>query len=100
VKKIKSNYEFPFLVLYNKAFFPGENSKKVFEFTHPLGKDDPFNMEKSIDFTLKDNFIIHGMAGYFDSVLYDDVKMSILPKEKSENMHYSWFPIYFPSTVI
>lgn len=100
MKKLKSNYEFPFLVLFHKAYFPDETLEKVFEFTHPMQKDDPFNMEKSINFAFNHNLIIHGVAGYFDSVLYGDVKMSILPKEKSENMHYSWFPIFFPSLVI
>jgi len=99
VRKIRSNYEAPFLVLFHKAYFPDESIKKVFEFIHPLKKEDPFNMDKSINFYFKDTQIIHGVAGYFDSILYGDVKMSILPNEKSENMHYSWFPIYFPSLV-
>jgi protein arginine N-methyltransferase 5 len=30
-------------------------------------------------------------------VLYGDITMSITPKEKSEDMNSSWFPIYFPS---
>lgn len=76
-----------------------ENLNKVFEFSHPNKENDPFNMETSATFNFDDDCIIHGVAGYFDSVLYSDVKMSILPNKKSENMHYSWFPIFFPSLV-
>ncbi|EEH40347.2 arginine N-methyltransferase skb1 [Paracoccidioides lutzii Pb01] len=40
----------------------------------------------------------HGLAGYFETVLYDDVELSTNPvtmDEKSPGM-ISWFPIYFP----
>jgi len=39
--------------------------------------------------------VIHGFAGYFDSVLYKDVMISINPESHSPGM-FSWFPIYFP----
>ncbi|KAL8850378.1 MAG: hypothetical protein Q9221_004698 [Calogaya cf. arnoldii] len=41
---------------------------------------------------------IHGLAGYFEAVLYDDVELSTHPlftEDKSRDMT-SWFPIYFP----
>ena len=99
MKKLKCNYEVPFLVLFHKAYFPSESISEVFKFSHPMENENPFNMEKSINFHFNEGHIIHGVAGYFDSILYDNVKMSILPNEKSEDMHYSWFPIYFPSLV-
>ncbi|KAL8992885.1 MAG: hypothetical protein Q9188_007475, partial [Gyalolechia gomerana] len=40
----------------------------------------------------------HGLAGYFEAVLYDDVELSTHPLtmgDKSPDM-MSWFPIYFP----
>ncbi|KAL8974193.1 MAG: hypothetical protein Q9197_001567 [Variospora fuerteventurae] len=40
----------------------------------------------------------HGLAGYFEAVLYDDVELSTHPlnmASKSKDME-SWFPIYFP----
>ncbi|GLE06741.1 hypothetical protein PINS_up016226 [Pythium insidiosum] len=39
--------------------------------------------------------VVHGFAGYFDAVLYDDVTLSIHPETHSDGM-FSWFPIYFP----
>jgi protein arginine N-methyltransferase 5 len=39
--------------------------------------------------------LLHGFAGYFDSVLYKDVHLSIYPPTHTPNM-FSWFPIFFP----
>ena len=39
--------------------------------------------------------VIHGLAGYFESVLYGDVTMSISPRSRTPGM-FSWFPIFFP----
>ncbi|QDZ24425.1 protein arginine N-methyltransferase [Chloropicon primus] len=39
--------------------------------------------------------ILHGFAGYFESVLYKDVLLSIRPETHTPNM-FSWFPIFFP----
>lgn len=68
----------------------------VFTFTHP-------NRARVIDnsryaklkFPIADTNIVHGFAGYFETVLYKDVKLSINPDTLSERM-FSWFPIFFP----
>ncbi|WMV40396.1 hypothetical protein MTR67_033781 [Solanum verrucosum] len=39
--------------------------------------------------------LVHGFAGYFDSVLYKDVHLGIEPSTATPNM-FSWFPIFFP----
>jgi type II protein arginine methyltransferase len=39
--------------------------------------------------------MIHGIIGYFDCKLYDDIILSIVPETHSKNMT-SWFPIVFP----
>lgn len=39
--------------------------------------------------------IVHGVAGYFECVLYKDVIMSINPPTHSPDM-FSWFPLFFP----
>lgn len=41
---------------------------------------------------------MHGFAGYFDSMLFDDVHISINPKTHTPGM-FSWFPLYFPLRV-
>jgi protein arginine N-methyltransferase 5 len=38
---------------------------------------------------------VHGLAGFFDSVLYKDVHISINPATFSTGM-FSWFPLFFP----
>ncbi|KAI0314613.1 shk1 kinase-binding protein 1 [Amylostereum chailletii] len=42
--------------------------------------------------------VLHGLAGYFEAVLYGDVGLSIHPERKalvSKDM-LSWFPLFFP----
>ncbi|RMZ91900.1 hypothetical protein DV736_g870, partial [Chaetothyriales sp. CBS 134916] len=49
-------------------------------------------------FPIPSRAAIHGLAGYFESVLYSGVELSTNPltmQAKSEDM-ISWFPIYFP----
>ena len=49
-------------------------------------------------FPVANRATIHGLAGYFESVLYPGVELSTNPltmDAKSESM-ISWFPIYFP----
>jgi len=45
--------------------------------------------------------VMHGLAGYFEAVLYGDVGLSIHPHGKewvSKDM-LSWFPLFFPFRV-
>ncbi|RMD45079.1 hypothetical protein DV735_g155, partial [Chaetothyriales sp. CBS 134920] len=52
----------------------------------------------STTFPIPNRATIHGLAGYFESVLYSGVELSTNPltmAAKSEDM-ISWFPIYFP----
>ncbi|KAL2853677.1 PRMT5 arginine-N-methyltransferase-domain-containing protein [Aspergillus pseudodeflectus] len=49
-------------------------------------------------FPVPNRGVCHGLGGYFETVLYRDVELSINPvtmDSKSANM-ISWFPIYFP----
>ncbi|KAJ6252796.1 protein arginine n-methyltransferase 5 [Anaeramoeba flamelloides] len=77
------------------------NIQKVFTFTHPLPKesikkDNSHNDRfKSFNFVLKNDSLIHGFAGFFDAILYKDVKLSTNPIDHTPQMA-SWFPIYFP----
>jgi protein arginine N-methyltransferase 5 len=52
-------------------------------------------------FPAQNRGVCHGLAGYFETVLYKDVELSTNPvtmDSKSANM-ISWFPIYFPLKV-
>ena len=45
--------------------------------------------------------VLHGLAGYFEAVLYGDIGLSIHPDRKdhiSKDM-LSWFPLFFPLKV-
>eukprot|EP00842_Homolaphlyctis_polyrhiza_P004953 jgi/Hompol1/5459/HPOL_004446-RA len=46
-------------------------------------------------FNVSQDSVMHGVAGYFESVLYKDVILSIHPKTHSPGM-FSWFPLFFP----
>ncbi|BDD62772.1 hypothetical protein MAP00_007734 [Monascus purpureus] len=51
-----------------------------------------------LTFPCQNRGVCHGLAGYFETVLYRDVELSTNPvtmDAKSANM-ISWFPIYFP----
>ncbi|KAL4821334.1 PRMT5 arginine-N-methyltransferase-domain-containing protein [Aspergillus spinulosporus] len=51
-----------------------------------------------LTFPVPNRGVCHGLAGYFETVLYRDVELSTNPvtmDSKSANM-ISWFPIYFP----
>jgi len=45
---------------------------------------------------------MHGLAGYFEAILYGDIGLSIHPHRKdqvSKDM-LSWFPLFFPFKVV
>lgn len=54
-----------------------------------------------LTFPTQNRGVCHGLAGYFETVLYRDIELSTNPvtmDSKSANM-ISWFPIYFPLKV-
>ncbi len=54
-----------------------------------------------LSFNLRDRAVCHGLAGYFEAVLYPGAELSTNPltmDEKTPGM-MSWFPIYFPLKV-
>src|SRR5690606_14926944 len=46
-------------------------------------------------FTMPKNGLLHGFAGFFDSVLYGNVTLSIHPRRHTNYM-FSWFPYFIP----
>ncbi|KAI9328195.1 PRMT5 arginine-N-methyltransferase-domain-containing protein [Zopfochytrium polystomum] len=49
-------------------------------------------------FKIANETTLHGFAGYFETVLYKDIMLSIHPATHSPGM-FSWFPLYFPIKV-
>ncbi|KAK4357877.1 hypothetical protein RND71_023487 [Anisodus tanguticus] len=71
----------------------------VFTFNHPEDSTKKSNDRyKKLRFEIPTDTgsaLVHGFAGYFDSVLYKDVHLGIEPSTATPNM-FSWFPIFFP----
>lgn len=51
-----------------------------------------------MNFLAAQNCVLTGFVGFFETVLYKDVMLSINPQTYSPNM-VSWFPIVFPIAV-
>ncbi|XP_051175456.1 protein arginine N-methyltransferase 5 [Leptopilina boulardi] len=90
-----THFETPYVVhLQNK--YDIAPTQALFTFKHP--NNDPiidnsrYAMRK---FNVQQNTILHGFSGYFESVLFEDVMISIEPGTHSPGM-ISWFPIFFP----
>ncbi|KAF8685978.1 hypothetical protein HU200_043904 [Digitaria exilis] len=73
--------------------------QQVFTFTHPNFSPNASNQRYTkLQFEIRPDTgscLVHGFAGYFDSVLYKDVHLGIEPNTATPNM-FSWFPIFFP----
>ncbi|KZC08382.1 PREDICTED: protein arginine N-methyltransferase 5 [Dufourea novaeangliae] len=68
----------------------------LFTFKHPNKGIVIDNSRYEIKtFEVQQNCVLHGFSGYFDTVLYKDVTLSIEPSTHSPGM-FSWFPIFFP----
>ncbi|XP_006815550.1 protein arginine N-methyltransferase 5-like [Saccoglossus kowalevskii] len=67
----------------------------MFTFVHPNRSQKDNSRFKSVSFDVEEDTVLHGFAGYFDTILFGDVTLSINPKTHSDGM-FSWFPIFFP----
>ncbi|KAJ5152393.1 hypothetical protein N7492_010688 [Penicillium capsulatum] len=90
--------------------FPAPFVQTAWSFSHPNRHIPPQSPSQStisnshnvrqtrLSFPAQNRGICHGLAGYFETVLYGDIELSTNPvtmDAKSANM-ISWFPIYFP----
>lgn len=88
-------FETPFVVNMRKVVELA-SPQAAFTFVHPnRASAIDNNRTATLRFPVTDAGVLHGLAGYFDSTLYKDVHISILPATHSRGM-FSWFPIYFP----
>ncbi|KAF8557423.1 PRMT5-domain-containing protein [Imleria badia] len=87
----------------------GPKIQECWEFEHP--RKDVTVDEKGLPLTNSHNVrsaklsfhiphagVMHGLAGYFEAILYGDVGLSIYPfrKEQISKDMLSWFPLFFP----
>ena len=87
---------------------PVPNVLQAWSFSHgpmsalPTSSTNSHNTRQArLSFNLRDRAVCHGLAGYFEAVLYPGIELSTNPlnmEEKSPGM-MSWFPIYFPLKV-
>uniref|UniRef100_G3MLH5 Protein arginine N-methyltransferase n=2 Tax=Amblyomma TaxID=6942 RepID=G3MLH5_AMBMU len=90
-----SAFEVPYVVRLLNVTQLAEH-QHLFTFVHPnKDKIRDNSRYKAVRFKVDDNCIVHGFAGYFDTVLYKDITLSIRPDTHSPGM-FSWFPIFFP----
>lgn len=83
-------------VVYVKNGYHISDPQPVFEFVHP-NKDKEMDNSRYIqlDFPVTLDCVLNGFVGYFDTVLYKDIIISIHPFTHTIGMS-SWFSIYFP----
>ncbi|KAI8146475.1 PRMT5 arginine-N-methyltransferase-domain-containing protein [Fennellomyces sp. T-0311] len=94
------HFETPYVVMFQQADELAP-SKALWTFEHPnKAFDEPANNLHNtrygkVSFEIAEDRIMHGIAGYFEAVLYKHVMISIHPDTHSPDM-FSWFPIFFP----
>ncbi|KIY43852.1 PRMT5-domain-containing protein [Fistulina hepatica ATCC 64428] len=120
VSKTPASLETPYVVMFEAAnILSGDGQgpsgkcggqvQPCWEFEHP--RKDVIVDERGLPLTNSHNSratrlkfhiphagILHGLAGYFEAVLYGNIGLSIHPHRKdqiSKNM-LSWFPLFFP----
>jgi protein arginine N-methyltransferase 5 len=102
--------ETPYVVMLHAVDQLSTSIEFLWDFHHPLdpamlkaqnGSNTHNNRTARKSFACPRRGMVHGVAGYFETVLYDDVELSIRPDtidEKSKDM-ISWFPLFFPLKV-
>ncbi|XP_022181925.1 protein arginine N-methyltransferase 5-like [Myzus persicae] len=89
------NFQKPYVVQLNNVYSIAP-PKALFTFVHPKKNVEESNdRDGFLKFNISQDCVLHGFAGYFETVLYKDVRLSIVPESFSDGM-FSWFPAYFP----
>ncbi|KAL0277779.1 UNVERIFIED_CONTAM: hypothetical protein PYX00_004944 [Menopon gallinae] len=90
-----AQFEKPYVVLQKNKYIIARN-QPLFTFHHP-NYDNPIDNTryKCLTFEVEQDCVLHGFSGFFDTVLYKDIMLSIVPETYSNGM-FSWFPIFFP----
>ncbi|KAG4305086.1 hypothetical protein PORY_001256 [Pneumocystis oryctolagi] len=111
--KDPSAFESFYVVWLHSMYYLVQDNENRFQalwkFSHP--NSDYSSCEKNSNlhntrrskntFNVSSKGILHGFAGYFEAVLYDDIELSTRPDMidiKSKDM-ISWFPAFFPLKV-
>ncbi|KAG5366131.1 Protein arginine N-methyltransferase skb1 [Yarrowia sp. B02] len=98
--KEPSSFNTPYVVMLKQVDVLAQ-AKPLWSFAHPgnaPSRENTHNTRFSkTTFEIPAKACVHGIAGYFEAVLFQDVSLSTVPhtQHKSPDM-LSWFPIWFP----
>lgn len=94
----QSSLDCSYVVYLNNHYRIAE-PKMLFQFRHENLTMHPNQRNNSrfatLSFEAKIDSTCHGFGGYFDTVLYEDITLSIVPGQETPRM-FSWFPIWIP----
>lgn len=94
-KTLQQLYETPY-VAHLANYYQIASPQELFTFTHPNWSENINNQRyKRLKFHCDQPCVLTGFAGFFDTVLFKDVTLSIHPETHTPDM-VSWFPIVFP----
>ncbi|KAG5898200.1 hypothetical protein JTB14_005580 [Gonioctena quinquepunctata] len=94
-KTLQYCYETPYVV-HLANYYQIAPPQELFTFTHPNWSEKPNNQRfKKLKFQCDQACVLTGFAGFFETVLFKDITLSIHPETHTPDM-VSWFPIVFP----
>lgn len=83
-------------VVYIKNSYHIAPPQPLFTFEHPNGQANIDNTRfAKLTFRIEQDCMLNGFAGYFDTVLYKDIVLSIHPGTHTKGL-VSWFPMFIP----
>ncbi|KAL6261469.1 hypothetical protein P5V15_006559 [Pogonomyrmex californicus] len=89
-----AHFETPYVVHFQNKYDIA-NPKPLFTFKHPNTDVIDNSRYETKTFQVHQNCVLHGFSGYFATILYENITLSIEPTTYSPDM-FSWFPIFFP----
>lgn len=94
-KSVQTIFETPY-VAHLANYYQIAHAQELYTFTHPNWSENINNRRYNrLKFQCEQPCVLTGFAGFFDTVLYKDVILSIHPETHTPDM-VSWFPIFFP----
>jgi protein arginine N-methyltransferase 5 len=88
------DFEKQYVVKLSESSLCSTKINDIWSFEHPSPHQ---KLKKNIISTFKIRYktVIHGIAGFFTTKLYNDIELSIIPDSHTPDL-ISWFPFFFP----
>lgn len=96
---ISSRHMEQMYVAYQKNVYHIADPQELFVFVHPNKDSDPIDNSRyrTVRFRATLDCVMNGFTGYFDTVLYKDIVLSIHPFTHTKALA-SWFSMFIPLT--